>query len=217
MEHTFQRSSMPLSMGTGSIAAILSRTEHGNLHAGLVYRWGGRIEILHLAWQDRLANDWHWGGVWATPTVIPEKLLLAAAWCRRIWKAYERDNKFPYGLAYRGTSFDDEGRLVLGFGAHGLTCATLILSIFTKVGVPLIDEDSWPVRKSEDEEFLRFVLPYASASHKEILQREVDQGVRRIWPDEVLGACMVDVLPVSFQSARTAADTILVLLREVCD
>lgn len=65
-------------------AAVLCRTEHGNLHAGVLYRDGDAAAVLHLGWQDYLSRHWEWARLWATPDVEPERLLSIAGLCRRI-------------------------------------------------------------------------------------------------------------------------------------
>ena len=54
------------------LASVLTRTRHGNLHAGLLYRGvdGDRC-VLHLGWQDALSNDWEWEVLWASPDTEP--------------------------------------------------------------------------------------------------------------------------------------------------
>jgi len=217
MDQAIKQEVQPFSGTPGAAAAILARTPRGNLHAGLVFVRSGRVEFLHLAWEDRLATDWPWNGVWACPAVEPERLRSVAAMCRRVRKKFDRDRKFPYALRFDDSSFDQAGRLVLGVNARGLTCATFILAIFNSVGVVLVDEKSWPVRRHEDDGFLAFLSAHATTQHMEILRREVDEGVRRIWPDEVLGACTVSSLPVEFELARSAANTALELLDEARD
>lgn len=198
-----------------NVAAILSRTEHGNLHAGLVFRRHGSIGYLHLAWEDRLVDEWDWkDGVWVSPQIEPERLTSIAAMCRRVWKTFCANRRFPYALRFNDSSFDGGGRLRLGARAQGLTCATFILAVFNSVGVSLVEEQTWPQRREEDEAFLEFLASYASIEHMNILRREVEDGVKRIWPDEVLGACKTPRIPAAFAAARSAANEILKLLDE---
>ena len=189
--------------------AIVGRTEHGNLHAGMLYRHGRDIRFLHLGWQDALGDEWGWGGLWASPPAPVEKLVAAAAMCRLVWRRFVDEREFPYALRFEGTRFDGAGRLVLGPGARGLTCATLILAVLSSVGIAVVIEDTWPVRPDADEDFLAFVQSWAKPEHFALLRTEVDAGIRRIWPDEVVAACAGRELPATFETARRDADVLL--------
>lgn len=130
-------------------AAVLCRTEYGNLHAGLLYRTHDqKAAVLHLGWQDQLCNDWGWQKLWAAPEVEPERLTSIAGLCRRIWERFERDRTFPYALRFAGSFFSQTGQLRMGEGAKGLTCATFILAVFNSAGISLVSEDEWPIRRT---------------------------------------------------------------------
>ena len=189
-------------------AAVLCRTEHGNLHAGVLYRDGDKAAVLHLGWQDYLSRDWEWTRMWAAPDVEPERLVSVAGLCRRIWRTYERSRTSPYAIRFAGTSFSADGQLVLGEGARGLTCATFLLAVFKAVGIELVDEADWPVREEADRAFLDTISNFATAEHLALLRAEVAEGCARIHPDEVLGACACP-LPARFAPAREAADRIV--------
>jgi len=190
-------------------AAVVCRTEGGNLHAGLLYRDGEGVGALHLGWKDSMHNSWGWQGVWASPPAPSEKLVSAAGMCRLVWRRYRRDPRFPYSLRFGGTSFDAAGRLQLALGSHGLTCATLVLAVMNAVGIPLVVEETWPVRTDDDRGFIDFVRRFAVPKHLAVLEKEVQEGVRRIRRDEVVGACAVGELPAEFEEARAVADTVL--------
>lgn len=189
-------------------AAVLCRTEHGNLHAGVMYRNGDEAAVLHLGWQDYLSQDWTWTRLWAAPDVEPERLVSVAGLCRRIWRTYEQNRTFPYAIRFAGTSFSTDGQLVLGEGARGLTCATFILAVFKAMGIELVDEMDWPIREEADQVFLNTISSFATAEHLALLQAEIDEGCNRIHPDEVLGAC-AGPPPAKFASAREVADHIV--------
>lgn len=192
-------------------AAVVCRTEYGNLHAGILYRTDQGANVLNLGFQDRLYVDWGWPRLWSAPDCEPELLFHAAATCRRIWELFVKEKKFPYGIGFGGSSFDETGRLVLAAGAKGLTCATLVLAVFKSANIDLVDGPSWPVRKVDDLAFLDLLRPFAEKEHMELLAAEVEAGVKRIWPDEVVGACAC-ALPAKFEPARSAADALLVKL-----
>ena len=190
---------------------MVCRTEHGNLHAGILYRTDQGANVLNLGFQDRLGVDWEWPRLWSAPDCEPELLFYAATMCRRIWELFVEERKFPYGIRFGGSSFDETGHLVLAQGANGLTCATLVLAVFRSANIDLVDESSWPVRKVDDQAFLDRLRPFAEKGHMKLLAAEVEAGVKRIWPDEVVGACAC-ALPARFEPARAAADALLVKL-----
>ena len=192
------------------VAAVLCRTEHGNLHAGLLHRAkDGSAQVLHLGWQDYLYYEWAWPRLWAAPEVEPERLRSVGGLCRRIWKTYQETKRFPYGIRFAGTHFDVSGKLLLGEGASGLTCATFILAVFQSAGITLVMEDDWPVRPEADREFLENIQHFATQEHLKVLTREIAEGCKRIQPHEVLGACACVPLPAAFAAASQAGERVL--------
>ena len=189
-------------------AAVLCRTEQGNLHTGLLYKNGESACVLHLGWQDRLSKEWTWPRLWAAPDVEPERLLSVAGYCRLIWNRYEQDRKFPYAIQFSGTTFDIQGQLVFGENSRGLTCASFVLAIFLSMGITLVDESDWPVRPEEGRKFLKAAEEIASPDHSALLRAEVEAGCVGILPDEVLGACGCP-LPAKYEPTRAAADRVL--------
>lgn len=193
-------------------AAVLCRTEYGNLHMGMIYRGQrGKTEFLHLAWNDDLSRDWEpqWRYLWASPPVEPERLRAMGGLCRQVWRRYQENRRFAYALAYGGTTFDVSGRVVLGANARGLTCATFVLALFKYFEIELVEEASWPVRTTDDRKFLEQVKQFTKPEHFAILKSEVDARCRRIRPEEVLGACACLDLPANFEAARLHAEAIL--------
>ena len=183
----------------GAAGAVICRTEHGTLHAGVLHKARGAVSVLHLGWEDRLRSGWNWRKLWATPEVELERLRSVAGLCRLIWSEFERTRLFPYALKFENTKFSSEGRLILGEGERGLTCATFILAVFKSVGIQLVDESQWPVRAEENEAFLESITAFATPAHLQALKREVAQGVQRIPPQEVVAACEYSP-PASFES-----------------
>lgn len=143
--------------------------------------------------------------MWAVPGVEPERLTSIAGMCRMVWDEYKSNRRFPYALRFSQSSFSPSGQLRLGPEAKGLTCATFVLAVFNAVGVRLVDEQDWPIRKDDDRQFLEFVRPITSPEHLAILEREVEEGCKRIRPDELIGACACD-LPAKFSPSRQAGD-----------
>lgn len=194
-------------------AAVLCKTERGNLHMGLLYRGrDGQAEVLHLAWHDNLSREWGWRRMWAHPEVEPERLRSVGGYCRQIWKRYEATKRFAFALGYHGTTFDVSGNPRLGHGARGLSCATFVLAVLNSCGIELIHENDWPIRPGQDLAFVFGLESVATSEHYQMLIEEVAEGCRRITPDEVLGACACVDLPADFAPARAAANEILTRL-----
>ncbi len=197
-------------------AAVICRTNAGNLHAGVYFRSDEGVGILHLGSPDHLyVNHWTWSRLWAVPACEPEQLFHVAATCRLVIQRFKAEKTMPYGIGLGGSSFATDGKLRLAPGASGLTCATFILASFRSATIELVDESSWPVRKDEDNEFLALLEKFGvDHANLERMRREVELGVKRIWPDEVIGACAC-TLPAKFDAARAAADTVVERLKAV--
>lgn len=199
-------------------AVVLCRTENGNLHSGLMYRTRRRgvehIAFLHLGWNNYLFQDWQDHRLWAIPPVDPAVLRSVAGMCRRVLRAHQDGSNVPYFLRYQGSYFDGQGRLCLTPGARGLTCSTFVLAMFQSVQCQIVDEESWPFRHDGDLQFLlwlsaQFDQGSAHLDHVRAMYNQTDPSVRRIHPQEVLGACTASALPVDFDTANTAAIAVM--------
>ncbi len=189
-------------------AAVVCKTRHGNLHAGVLFLdKDEQPRALHLGWQDQLQNQWPCAGLWAGPEAETENLELVAAYCEVVWQTYQADGTFPYALNFNGASFDANGRLHLGPGGRGLTCATFVLAIFKSVGIELVDMEDWPVRLDEDKAFLESIANFVQADHFRVLEDEVAQGAHRVHPPEVLAACEFRG-PTRFSGLTASSDAI---------
>ena len=171
-------------------------------------RADGKAAVLHLGWQDTLLDAWQWPRLWAAPEVEPERLFSVAGFCRQIWTRFQSSRQFPYALHYVACTFDASGQLVLGEGGRGLTCATFVLAVFNAVGVKIVDEGSWPVRREEDLRFVDSVRGFARQEHLAVLEKEARDGCTRIQPQEVVGACAC-ALPANFTDSSRAGECVL--------
>ena len=202
-----------------TIGVVICRTDQGNLHAGMLYVDENDIEcVLHLGWEDYLGTDWGSKSglshqLWASPPIDETRLDSIAGLCQLILERHKKDRKFPYALQFLGSHFSEDGRLVVGDGARGLTCATFILAVFRSFGIDLIDEESWECRREEDLKFLLWLSsrPGIALDHFSILRSEVNKGAKRIQPHEVLQACTQgeDELPVDFASVQRSSYRLL--------
>ena len=92
-------------------AIVLCRTEHGNLHLGLLHRAEtGNAAVIHLGWFNFVSMTWPWLRLWACPETEPEKLMLAAGHCRRVWAKFQEDGTFPYALEKMEDAFREVQR-----------------------------------------------------------------------------------------------------------
>lgn len=194
-------------------ALVLCRTEHGNLHLGLLHRaQSGQAAVLHLGWLDYLDIRWPWPRLWVCPDAEPEKLMSAAGHCRRIWTRFQQDKTFPYALGDFASSFDARGGLVLAPGSKGLTCATFAMAVFRAAGVELVLEEGWPIRVEQDVQWLRALAGLAKPDHLAVLTEQVESGVARVHPHELLAACTLTPLPVAFSQVPLVAEAVVAKL-----
>lgn len=200
-------------------AAVIRRESLGNFHSGLLYKRNGEVRVLHLAGNKDLQNEWLGARLWAAPQVEPERLFALGAMCQRIWLRFLKDPAMlPYAFMFSQSKFTDKG-VVRGPGSQGMTCATFVLAMFNSIGLQLIDEDSWPIRKSEDLALLEILRPIMalpdgtpSGTFSRISNEvNAEPGVRRIRPEEVLGACAYEP-PVQFAQCEIQSRRVIALL-----
>lgn len=202
----------PFGRASHAAAAVICRTEKGNLHAGLLYREDNTTNVIHLGWEDQLSKKWEWPKLWVVPDLEPERLESIGGLCRRIWKCFEETKRFPYGLRYGGSKFEfATGKVRLANGALGLSCSTFILAALSSCGLDLIQEASWPVRTDEDQTFLDVVRKIASPDVFLRVSKEVNSGVQRIRPEEVVSACTLSAssAPFNFDSISTPSNQLV--------
>ncbi len=224
-------------------AIVISRNEFDGTHAGLLYKVGAEVRVIHFAWDDRISDEWSWDRIWAAPEVEPEEVNALRGWCLRVLKTYQDGRGLPnalrlhiaYGVQYGGAHFTQVGfklGLRIGDDSIGLTCATFILALYKTVKVQLVNEESWPIRQDDDRAWLAKLRLDTDESHaapkpkdeaereaernraqrrrviKQSLTDEVERGVRRLRPEEVLAACNCE-LPANFQDCEATSLRIL--------
>lgn len=171
------------------IAIVLSRTQHGNLHAGIAHRTDkDHVFILHLAWDCAFLNEEARDPVMpdAFPCpifVVPDvddvaRLELAAGICRRAWQA--RENKsisfsvsvYPDSIAY----FDDQGIFRSTDPKIGVSCTTFVMKIFAKAKIPLILVDDWTARPEKDRPTQEMLIGVMEKTRAWQLDRAMETG-----------------------------------------
>jgi hypothetical protein len=188
-------------------------------HVGVLCRRDDEApRAIHLAFHHRLQDEPAgptWG--WVAPALSDDKLRLVAAAARRVQRAHA-DGKVPYALRVEASRFEESGRLVLGAGELGLTCAAFVLLVFRNAGVELLDCATWtqrsPERTAADEEaqaVLVAMLRRDNPAHADAVAAEV--GCLRFRPEEVAAASAHPPHPVDYARAEALGQLLIAALR----
>ncbi len=220
MDCVFTFADIPVSAEHWVVVAI-GEPDADQRHIGVLHRdQNAGLQVLHLAWHCRLRNDARWPGdmsVWVAPSAPPARQRSIAAFCRRVWRKNAGDG-IPYAFSSPNTSFDPAtGEFLIGPSRFGLTCASFVLALFHAAGLPLADYETWPVDRSEDQEWQQTIVgilegQQVEQQHIEHLRSEI--GAVRYRPEEVAAAVALAPPPASFQRAEELGRQILDLIRE---
>jgi hypothetical protein len=220
MERVHAVSEKPISEMSGVAVAIYKNRGH----IGLLYTeevWISpdlpvryAIKLLHLCLQHPLVNDTDTSGCafWVTPAIEPDQSDLISEYCQLVYER-NRGNVIPYGFGPFEGAFDDSGVLSNDASQWGLTCASFVLAVFHRSGIPLINWNDWPVREDDvpDMEYLIRLLRErtdATAEHVNRQAKLVAGGQRRFRPLEVAGAASSADRPIGFNEAVRLAGLI---------
>ncbi len=221
MDRVFDSRQKPFDQVHG-VGVAIAEVGHDQRHIGLLHQdTDGRVLLLELQWHHRLASDEADGqSLWVQPAVPPKRLAQVSDVCRLIWRANQKRG-IPYGFSAPTECFDAAtGRYLIGPTQLGLTCATFVLAVFHRAGLPLVDYDSWPADRPGDREWQENVvrlLEKTAASADHITAVRADAGAVRFRPEDVAGAATVSPLPAHFESAAERAQQILEALRDRSD
>lgn len=188
--------------------------ENSARHIGILYHLDdGIVRFCHLGWNWDLCVEnpsprYFWG---KSGLDKYNKRFLATNF-DVIGRA--NPNTIPYGLDSSGGCFDEEGNyLPLPLG-KGMTCASFIVSVFRSLGLPLVDEASWPRGRIEDQQWGQWVVEELTKDkrvprdHVEAVKKDIE-NIRRFRPCEVGAALTSDSPPVLFADAERLATEIL--------
>ncbi len=178
------------------LAVALCRTNPVQFHCGVLFEAEDAHRLLHLAFHHDLRNE-RWDGVgaqynywWFATDLSPEAQAAVAAACELIVERYLHKvpaHRIPYGVLYRGASFDPgSGELDL-CGANGLTCATFVFAMFASCGIRLVDIDVWPHRDEDARWHASVVslLRTRGADPEHVAAVETEPRCARYRPEEV--------------------------------
>jgi hypothetical protein len=198
---------------TSKSAVTVSRGAAG-AHVGIWYATGGEPRHLHLAFHHELCDEpWSVAPTnWITPGYKdPVDLVrsLAALVANR-----HADGCIAYALQPANAVIDPSSGEIQLNQSLGLTCSTLVVRLFASAGVPLVDEMSWELSRSESrvaedtvaQQVLVAYLRRRDAAHASAVEREV--GCTRIRAEEV-AAASASTVTVSFNSVVDFASALL--------
>lgn len=172
---------------------------------------------LHLAWHHDLRDDEalpvHTG--WVEPA-LSAAALDDLAFAAELVSRRAENQSVPYGLALERAHVDDRGVVTLE-GEAGLTCATFVLIVLAKAGIPLLDRPTWDTdpddaRRAEDRAHQERLVKHlrrtrGAEAHAERVANEVP--CTRFRAEEVAAATALTPHPVPYASAETAGRTLL--------
>lgn len=189
--------------GESRVAVSIDRCTCSQRHLGILCYSGqtGQTRRLHLEIPRDLNFEPASEGqpFVAVPNLDAEAHEQLYAWCRRIHRVNKA--KIPFGFRVPFLSIDrDTGKYVPGIGG-GLTCAGLVLAVFSSAGFTLISEgalwDQGLERLKEDwnwHEKYAHVLSKTSKEHGAALREGFDSI--RYRPEEVAAAAHLAPPPV---------------------
>jgi hypothetical protein len=196
------------------LAVGICMTPHGNTHTGIVHRdLANEARFFEQAFHKLTRNELvseavqycHQRFLFAVPDLVYERAECIAGLCRLISST---GPSFAYALKHDPLARFDErtGQLTLSDG-RGLNCSTFVLVVFRTARAPLIDFEGWPERDGDKEDqaklvgWLRSMQPPSEQEHIDAVEKEI--GCIRARPEEVAGACLVD-MPAHFAEASDA-------------
>lgn len=172
------------------INVIVGQSDEDQRHCGIAYKHDNECIIVHLAWHHILLyeSDTKFQNYCCILSQLEEHRQYAiCAMCDLI----KEDKDIPYGIFYQKTGFDKNGKLLLGEGEVGLTCATFVLAAFKAAKIDLIDIFTWSARE-DDSIFQSKILSILSDGLKcgKVSQDHFDKvkndvGCIRFRPEEV--------------------------------
>lgn len=194
------------------VGVAIQDVRPGQFHCGLIYRIGNDpTRYLHLAFHHLLTDEpaqhtLRWGEL----GLDEDNKLVLATFLSRIAKV---NPKISYAFDAEGVCIDREtGDLLPAPPGKGLTCATFVNAALKAYGYDCIDFSTWPSRDDDEkwqETILKVLRQHADQEHVQLVEQSI--GAKRLRPDEIVGAAIIDAeeWSVNFDESRRAADQIL--------
>ena len=184
-----------------------------SLHTGIIFKFEGKVQFLHLAWHHILSLE-------APPDITyydkigfldfpffdktDEFFLRRKAIIPFFLLVHELNkDSIPYAMLYQSSKFLESGHLDLGKDEFGLTCATFIIAIFKSSGISLVLTETWPNRDA-DEKFFEKIFGYLkdkiSPEHAEHLS--ANRSCIRFRAEEIAASSTIYEEPIKFKDAE---------------
>lgn len=143
------------------VAVAIAEPVPDQRHTGVLFRFSDLSphQFLHLAWQrDLRQGSAKPGYLWVEPAIPQRRLLQVAAICDDIASA-NVPGRIPYSFGPPNDCFDQNTcEFLLGPTRSGLTCASFVLAVFHRAGLPLVRYGDWPPPTAEDIQWQQQVL-----------------------------------------------------------
>ena len=208
-----------------SMAFAIKRTypDRKQKHVALLYKdEASNWVLLHLGWHHLLFHE-PWDGKyhWVAFDNLAPEVAEGFTDMARIIADQQANKKIPYSVTFTGGQYFGEDGVYVRHGAgEGLTCATFLLAIFRRWGLPLVDESTWPQGRSGDApwalKIVRGLYRWAKLEKAAIpLQHYIEQlrqrwALTRFRPEEVCAcAGIFDGNPLAFATVSPRAEKLL--------
>lgn len=141
---------------------------------------------------------------WIALPISSDKANVVAAYCR-LFAEENADGEVPYGFSPPDGALTVTGHLEAG--VIGLTCASLVLAIFDRAELPLVDYLTWPVRP-EDQVWQEWIVDILRKNGELNQMKSVEQQIpaTRYRPVEVAAAAACEGHPVDFETTIRAVE-----------
>ncbi|NVN85976.1 MAG: hypothetical protein HXX15_07780 [Rhodopseudomonas sp.] len=183
------------------------------LHAGFLYRVdNSRPRLAHFAWHESQRDDEPSDRyLWNDINLNEFNRRFVASW---LDERRNHPDKIPYGFRTDGSPYDaDTGRFISPPIGQGFTCATFIVAVLRHLGFELLNEDTWPLSRTDDALWQAGIiarLRECGVPTEHVAALAQDIGARRFRPEEVCGAtCLAPNWPVDFDNASAIAAGII--------
>lgn len=192
------------------ISVVLVQTEQDQRHCGIAYKFDNICSVIHLSWHCDLKNESDMSEFQGYCAIISQldvyRQYAVCAMCDLI----KEEPNIPYGIFYLKTVFSKEGKLCLGGGEVGLTCATFVLAVFRTCEIDLLDISTWLPRE-DDSKFQTKIMYHlsnglqngtVSKDHFDRVNKDV--GCARFRPEEVAisSGFKLEDMPVKYEMLK---------------